>query len=315
MKRVVCEVCGGADMLKESGVFVCQSCGCKYSLEEVRKLLVEDGSAAQAGEAPAPASQTGEYANMLTATRDAMFDGRFDSAYANSVRLIAMKPDVPELIAIQALAILGKEKMSLDIPASTVRGMERFYVLFEAWKADRAEQTDAILNVRDYVCNACHAQDALLREAIAELESRIQSDSDSLTDNLSALGDTIGMLGGDFYSTIHGLERESEERQRDADNEGVERQIEKIKERQRKLEDFSRNQTDRLAQLLQSSQETFSEENGGNNSETTSPRDSIETEKYKIVSLNEIMCGKCGSVQSIRRKNGVCWKCGFRFSE
>ncbi len=317
MKRIVCEVCGGADMLKESGVFVCQSCGCKYSLEEVRKLLVEDGSAVQAGETAAPASQTGEYANMLTATRDAMVDGRFDSAYANSVRLIAMKPDVPELIAIQALAILGKGRMSLDIPAPTVRGMERFFALYEAWKADRAEQVATILNVRDYVCNACQAQDAMLREAITELNSRIQSDSltDSLTDNLGALGDTIGMLVGDFYSTVHGLERESEQRQRDADNESIERQIEQIKERRRKLDDFRRRQIDRLAELLQSRQERFSGENGGNNSEIASAQDGIETEKYKIVSLDEIMCGKCGSVQSMRRKNGVCWKCGFRFSE
>ena len=85
MKRIVCEVCGSGEMLKESGVFICQSCGCKYSLEEARKLLVEDGSAVQAGATPVPAvqagatpvpaSQTEEYANMLKAARDAMVDG------------------------------------------------------------------------------------------------------------------------------------------------------------------------------------------------------------------------------------------------
>lgn len=41
MKRLVCEMCGGTDLIKQDGVFVCQSCGCKYSVEEARKMMVE----------------------------------------------------------------------------------------------------------------------------------------------------------------------------------------------------------------------------------------------------------------------------------
>ena len=41
MKRLVCEMCGSTDLIKENGVFVCQSCGCKYSVEEARKMMVE----------------------------------------------------------------------------------------------------------------------------------------------------------------------------------------------------------------------------------------------------------------------------------
>lgn len=41
MKRLTCEVCGGTDLIKQEDVFVCENCGCKYSLEEVKKLLVE----------------------------------------------------------------------------------------------------------------------------------------------------------------------------------------------------------------------------------------------------------------------------------
>ena len=33
MKQLVCEMCGSTDLLKEEGVFVCQSCGCKYSVD------------------------------------------------------------------------------------------------------------------------------------------------------------------------------------------------------------------------------------------------------------------------------------------
>lgn len=41
MKRMVCEMCGGTDLVKQDGVFVCQSCGTKYSVEEARKMMVE----------------------------------------------------------------------------------------------------------------------------------------------------------------------------------------------------------------------------------------------------------------------------------
>lgn len=41
MKRLTCEICGSSDLIKEEGVFACQSCGCKYSVEEARKMMVE----------------------------------------------------------------------------------------------------------------------------------------------------------------------------------------------------------------------------------------------------------------------------------
>ena len=41
MKQLICEMCGSNDLIKDNGVFVCQSCGCKYSIEEARKMMVE----------------------------------------------------------------------------------------------------------------------------------------------------------------------------------------------------------------------------------------------------------------------------------
>lgn len=41
MKRLVCEMCGSTDLIKQDGVFVCQSCGCKYSVEEAKKMMIE----------------------------------------------------------------------------------------------------------------------------------------------------------------------------------------------------------------------------------------------------------------------------------
>lgn len=41
MKQLTCEMCGSTNLMKQDGVFVCQSCGTKYSTEEAKKLMIE----------------------------------------------------------------------------------------------------------------------------------------------------------------------------------------------------------------------------------------------------------------------------------
>ena len=48
MKKIICEMCDGSEFLKEDGMFVCQGCGMKYSVEEAKKMMVEDDSAPSA---------------------------------------------------------------------------------------------------------------------------------------------------------------------------------------------------------------------------------------------------------------------------
>ena len=41
MKQLVCEMCGSTDLVKQDGMFVCQTCGTKYSVEEAKKMMIE----------------------------------------------------------------------------------------------------------------------------------------------------------------------------------------------------------------------------------------------------------------------------------
>lgn len=41
MKQLTCELCGGTDLVKQDGVFVCQNCGTKYAVEEAKKMMIE----------------------------------------------------------------------------------------------------------------------------------------------------------------------------------------------------------------------------------------------------------------------------------
>ena len=48
MAQLTCELCGSTQFVKDGGVFVCQGCGTKYTVEEARAML----AAAQAAPAP-----------------------------------------------------------------------------------------------------------------------------------------------------------------------------------------------------------------------------------------------------------------------
>lgn len=53
MKKIFCELCDGTEFIKEGGMFVCQGCGTKYSMEEAKSMMREVGDdAAPAAGAP-----------------------------------------------------------------------------------------------------------------------------------------------------------------------------------------------------------------------------------------------------------------------
>lgn len=39
MKELTCEMCGSTNVVKQDGLFVCQACGTKYSVEEAKKIM------------------------------------------------------------------------------------------------------------------------------------------------------------------------------------------------------------------------------------------------------------------------------------
>ena len=41
MKALICEMCGSQDLVKTDGMFVCQNCGTKYTVEEAKRMMVE----------------------------------------------------------------------------------------------------------------------------------------------------------------------------------------------------------------------------------------------------------------------------------
>lgn len=41
MRQLTCEMCGSNELVKQDGMYICQSCGTKYSVEEARRMMIE----------------------------------------------------------------------------------------------------------------------------------------------------------------------------------------------------------------------------------------------------------------------------------
>lgn len=85
MKAIVCEMCGGHDLVKKDGLFVCQSCGTKYSTEEAKKLLV-DGVVSVSG--TVKVDNTASVENYLKMAKNALDSKNYKEAEDYSNRVI-----------------------------------------------------------------------------------------------------------------------------------------------------------------------------------------------------------------------------------
>jgi len=90
MKKLTCEMCGGADLVKQEGVFVCQSCGSKYSVEEARRLMIE-GTVEVAG--TVKVDNSAKLDNLYKVARRAKEDANIDQAFKYYEQIVLEDPN------------------------------------------------------------------------------------------------------------------------------------------------------------------------------------------------------------------------------
>lgn len=101
MKRFMCELCGSTDVIKDKGVFVCQGCGCKYSLEEARKMMTEDDVNIQR---TVRVDHSMEAEKILKNAYDTFCDGNYSEAFSLYSKVLDINPDNPHAIIYRALS-------------------------------------------------------------------------------------------------------------------------------------------------------------------------------------------------------------------
>lgn len=102
MKQLVCEMCGNTDLVKDGGVFVCQSCGCNYSVEEAKKMMVEGTVNVQG---TVKVDNTAQIDNFLRIAKNALDASNNEEAddYAN--KILEIEPHHAEAWLIKGEAV------------------------------------------------------------------------------------------------------------------------------------------------------------------------------------------------------------------
>jgi len=95
MKQIKCELCGSVELIKQDGVYVCQHCGTKYSVEEAKKMMV-DGVVEVVGKVKIDNSE--QVANLYQVARRAKDDNHADIAAKHYEKILADDPNSWEAV-------------------------------------------------------------------------------------------------------------------------------------------------------------------------------------------------------------------------
>ncbi len=90
MKALVCEMCNSHDIVKQNGMYVCQHCGTKYSVEEAKKMMVE-GTVDVSG-STIKVDTSGELKNLYELARRAKADNNSENAQKYYEQIITKDP-------------------------------------------------------------------------------------------------------------------------------------------------------------------------------------------------------------------------------
>jgi hypothetical protein len=106
MKRLVCEMCGGTDLVKQDGLYACQSCGTKYSTEEAKKMMVE-GTIEVTG--TVKVDNTASVQNFIAMAQSSIFGGNGKEAYEYANKALEIDSELSEawLLKMKAVVCLG----------------------------------------------------------------------------------------------------------------------------------------------------------------------------------------------------------------
>lgn len=147
MKSFVCEMCGGTDLVKQDGFFVCQHCGTKYSLEEAKKLMVEGHVDVSGSTIKVDTSE--ELTNLYQIARRAKDDNNYKNA-AKYYEMILVKDPTSWEATFYTVYCQAMECRIADIrnAAISISNCEDTVLkLIKEHIEDKAEQITALIDV------------------------------------------------------------------------------------------------------------------------------------------------------------------------
>lgn len=231
MKAIVCEMCNSNDVIKQDGVFVCQSCGTKYSVEEAKKMMIE-GPVTVVGKVSIDNSAS--YDRIIGLARDAFKDKRFDSAYDYYCQAIDIRPNETESILRQGLSILAKDEIQSSVPSSCKNRVAKAVEIIKQMEAGE-EKDNAILSAAQDLKSACDSSRKVLQEIIDDLNLQKMKERSA--------GDILGDLGRPAFVAS---QNQAEDKRIQRHNQAINAKIDAVKARSATIDTFEKETIDKL---------------------------------------------------------------------
>lgn len=140
MNYLKCEICGNTNLLKENGIFICQSCGIKYSIKEVQKMMNIDDSINRS-----PGSNEALKDNYLMMARNAVETRNYAEAISYCNKVIEINPKESEAWMLKGTSTGWQSTLAnikLDAALSCYKNALSF--------ADE----DKIKEIKENICNS-----------------------------------------------------------------------------------------------------------------------------------------------------------------
>lgn len=93
MKALVCEMCSSHDIVKQDGMYVCQSCGTKYTPEDAKSLMKEVEGKVDVSGSTVKVDQSDELSKLLSVARRAKEENNAQKAANYYDRVLQIDPD------------------------------------------------------------------------------------------------------------------------------------------------------------------------------------------------------------------------------
>jgi uncharacterized Zn finger protein (UPF0148 family) len=210
MKVIKCELCGGTELIKQDGFFVCLSCGTKYTLEEAKKMMVEVEGAEVA--TPLVKEQSSELKNLYEIARRAKDSDNNENAYKYYDMIMVKDPSSWEanfyVVYFKAMSCKIAEITSAG--TSVRKSLAPVLSLVQNGITDEAEQKKVVSEIysRCSVISLMLSNAALnhfqgIGDSIrANYIQEYVNNASSAADIMYTLGNTIIDKFGDDYGTI-----------------------------------------------------------------------------------------------------------------
>ena len=156
MKALVCEMCGGANLVKQEGVFVCQNCKTKYSVEEAKRMMIE-GTVDVSG-STVKVDNTDRLENLYKLARRAREEGNFEKTIEYYEQILVDEPNCWEAVFHSALSSSmlnfrnDKVSTAIDLLQNCVRST---FDLLEKNNQDTVEQELYVKETAENVTDVC----------------------------------------------------------------------------------------------------------------------------------------------------------------